>query len=128
MEFKHSFKFADAKLNKRLLGQLRTANVRHSVDADGSIRYAADDEEQVENEFLGEIRDGLFSAWQLIFCPPGWAERYETYMKLHKVPFVEQWSDEQPCFLIPRQYRPHTWKLPNDRRGIAALIASGRRS
>ena len=124
MAFKHSFRFANPTLNSKLLAQLRTANVKHSVESDGSIHYSADDEERVENEFLGHIRDRVFSSWQLVFCPPDWAARYQTYMGLHKIPFEEQWIDDQPCFLIPRQYRPHTWKLSNGRRDKASLVTA----
>ena len=124
MRFEHSFRFADPKLNSRLLTQLRAAKVRHAVSDDGEIRFSADDEERIEGEILGPIRDGLYQSWQLIFCPPGWAVRYQTYMKLHKIRFEEQWMDGQPCFLLSRRNRPHTWKLAGDRREETQLVAA----
>ena len=124
MAVKHSFRFANAALNNELLVRLRMAKVRHSRASDGSIRYWAGDEERFENDVLGPIRDRIFPSWQLVFCPADWAARYKAYMTRHKVPFEEQWTDDQPCFVIPRQYRPHNWKLPNRQVDKTLLITS----
>ena len=75
------------------------------------LERVRDCEERVENEIIGPMRDEKFSSWQLLFCPPSWAARYKAYMSRHNVPFEEQWVDDGPCFLIPKQYRPHTWRL-----------------
>jgi len=106
-----SFRFLDSSRSRELRTRLRRANIPFTVDHDGSVRFSADDEERVENEIIGPMRDEKFSSWQLLFCPPSWAARYKAYMSRHNVPFEEQWVDDGPCFLIPKQYRPHTWHL-----------------
>ena len=122
MAFEHSFKFADSALNSTLQARLRTEKLKFSVEGDGTIRYSSDDEERIESEFLGPIRDRRFPSWQLLFCPPDWVARYKSYMGRHNVPFEEQWIDEQPCFLLPRQYRPHTWKFPRVRDAVTSGV------
>ncbi len=121
MVAQRTFRFANPELNAELASRLRTAQLRHSVTPDGTTSYAAADEERVENGILQEMRNQVFARWQLVFCPPDWADRYRQYMAIHRVPSEEQWADGQPCFLIPRQYRPHTWKLPEPPVATATL-------
>lgn len=107
----HSFKFLDEALNQRLLGLLRGAKIDHAVDADGVIHYSADDEEVVDNELISSVRDEVFPAWKVVTCPRDWRGRYRDYMIRHGVPFREELSNGELWFLIPRKYRPHSWKL-----------------
>jgi hypothetical protein len=83
----------------------------HVVDREGVVHYFPDDAETVENELLRTVRDSVFPSWQIISCPEDWANRYKVYMRQHAIPFEEEVIDHQLCFLIPRKYRPHTWKL-----------------
>lgn len=107
-----SFRFADDELNGKLLALLKGARVKHVVvDKNGVMHYSAADEVFVENDLIRSIRDQAFPSWQIISCPKDWTERYKHYMTQHDVPFVEEWIDDQLCFLIPRRYRPHAWKL-----------------
>jgi hypothetical protein len=101
----------DDNLNRQLIDLLKRKRIQHSVGKDGVIRYSPDDEELVENELIRSIRDSVFKPWQIISCPKDWAERYKSYMSRHEIPFVEELIDRQLCFLIPRKYRPHSWRL-----------------
>jgi hypothetical protein len=65
----------------------------------------------VENDVICSIRDEVFPSWQVLTCPHDWKARYRTYMKRHGVPFVEELSNGEVWFLIPRKYRPHAWRL-----------------
>jgi hypothetical protein len=69
------------------------------------------DTELVENELIASVRDVVFFPWQIISCPKDWTQRYKNYMRKHGIPYVEELIDNQLCFLIPRAFRPHSWKL-----------------
>ena len=118
-----SIKFADKKLNAKLVALLSGSAIKHGVDRDGIIRYSPIDEEAVENDFIGSIRDGVFPSWQLLSCPSAWVGRYREYMIRHDVPFAEELADRELRFLIPRGYHPHAWELdpPNDVEEASAL-------
>lgn len=107
----YSFKFMNDKLNLRLIGLLKRANIDYVVDRDGAIRYSSKDEEVVGNELIRTIRNEVFSPWQLLSCPKEWIERYKQYMRQKHVDFSEELINDQLCFLLPRKYRPHSWKL-----------------
>jgi len=107
----HSFKFMNDTLNLRLIGLLKKANIDYTVGRDGAIRYSACDERIVGNELIRTIRNGVFSAWQILSCPRDWIERYKRYMRRKHVPFSEELINNQLCLLLPRKYRPHSWKL-----------------
>lgn len=107
----YSFKFVDTKLNDSLVSLLKRHDIKHRVGKNGAIHYSPDDEEIVENELIRQVRDRIFSPWQIISCPSDWAERYKVYMIKRSVPFVEELIDNQLCFLIPRSYHPHAWRI-----------------
>ena len=107
----HSFKFLNDGLNQELIGLLKKAGIEHSIDKDGAIRYSPGDEEVVENELIASIRGSVFPSWQVLTCPTDWTARYKDHMHRHGIPFQEEWSDGERWFLIPRKYRPHSWKL-----------------
>jgi hypothetical protein len=107
----YSFKFVDDKLNHELITRLARAKVDHRIDQEGNIHYSPGDEEVVGNEILPSMRDKLFRRWQIISCPPDWADRYRRYMIRHHVPFFEELIDKKRCFLVSRKYRPHSWRL-----------------
>src|SRR5262245_49450724 len=111
MALTRSFRFVDDKLNQRLITLLKRNEIFHNVDKNGSIHYAPSDEELVENELICSIRDDLYPVWKIICCPGDWADSYKNYMVKHGVPFFEELIDNQLCYLIPRKYRPHAWKL-----------------
>ncbi len=111
MKQAYSFKFVDETLNRRLLALLNRAGVKHTVDKGGAVHYSPDDEGVVENDLISSIRDQVFSSWQVLTCPVDWIQRYREYMTKHGVPFREELSNNQLWFLIPRKYRPHSWKL-----------------
>jgi len=75
-----SFKFMNDKLNLRLIGLLKKANIDYFVDRDGVIRYSSRDEEVVGNELIRRVRNEVFPRWQLLSCPKDWIERYKQYM------------------------------------------------
>lgn len=106
-----SFRFSDDVYNRRLIDLLKKRQIRHSVDKQGIIHYAPEDEECVENDLIASIRTRIFSSWQVLSCPQEWLERYRFYMTQHGISFEEEWDDGQVCFLLPQKYRPHRWKL-----------------
>jgi hypothetical protein len=106
-----SFKFLNDKLNLRLIGLLKKANIDYTVDRDGVILYSSSDENLVGNELIRTIRNEVFPDWQLLSCPKDWIERYKRYMTYKHVEFREELINNQLCFLLPRKYRPHSWKL-----------------
>jgi hypothetical protein len=107
----YSFKFMDPSLNRKLLALLKKAQVKHTIGADGVVRYSPCDEELVGNELIPSIRRQVFRSWQILSCPKVWAARYKRYMRDHDVPYTEELIDNQLCFLLPRRYRPHSWTL-----------------
>ncbi len=111
MDTTYSFRFADEELNRRLIGLLQKHDVKHSVGKDRAIHYSSMDTELVENELIASVRDEVFFPWQIISCPKDWTQRYKNYMRKHGIPYVEELIDNQLCFLIPRTFRPHSWKL-----------------
>lgn len=106
-----SFRFMDEDLNHRLADLFRRSGVRHRVDRTGVIHYSIDDEAIVENELICSIRDDIFSSWQVLSCPKDWATRYRRYMWRHEIPFTEERIDGEVSFLLPRSFRPQSWKL-----------------
>ncbi len=115
----YSFKFVDDTLNRQLVALLRRSGARFRVDSKGTIRYSKNDVEFIENDVISRVRTSVFPTWQIISCPSNWAPRYKEYMLQRNVPFVEELIDNQLCFLIPRIYRPHSWKLELARRKVS---------
>jgi hypothetical protein len=111
MDKKHSFKFLDNDLNQKLVGLFKKSKIDHSIDKDGAVHYSLNDEEIVENDLIRSIRDKVFPSWQVLTCPNGWTTRYKEYMSRHDIPFRIELSNGELWFLIPRKYRPHSWKL-----------------
>jgi hypothetical protein len=111
MQTTSSFKFSDESLNRRLISLLTKGKIKHSIDKDGAIHYAANVENAVENDLIGSIRDEVFPAWQILTCPSDWAATYREYMVDHDIPFREELSNGELWFLLPQNFRPHRWKL-----------------
>lgn len=107
----NAFKFLDDDLNQQLLALLRKSKIKYNVGKDGMVHYAPEDEEVVENDFICSIRDKVFPSWQVLTCPRDWTVRYKKYMSQHGIPFREELSNGELWFLLPRKYRPHSWKL-----------------
>ncbi len=133
MDLPRSFRFADDELNDRLIALLKKSEIRHLVGKDGILHYSAGDEELVENDMISSIRNQVFPSWQVLSCPKDWTERYRQYMTQHHIPFTEELTDNQLCFLIPRKYRPHSWKMddhssPGDNQGTVSAVPPQRRS
>jgi hypothetical protein len=112
MEKSRSFKFLDPKLHSDLIRLFTKAKVEYSVnEKDGAIHYSVRDEASVENDLICSVRDKVFPSWQVLTCPSDWIPSYRDYMTAHGVPCQEELSDGELWFLIPRRYRPNTWKL-----------------
>ncbi len=107
----YSFRFLDKDLNAKLVSLLRKAKIPYTVDTKGVVHYSSADEEQVGNDLICSIRDRVFASWQILTCPSDWTDRYRAYMSRHHVPFTEECSNGELWFLIPRNYRPHSWKI-----------------
>lgn len=105
------FKFIDNSANKVFLRLLKQSGLKHRVDKDGMAQYSATIEKEVENEVIGQVRSRIFDSWQVLSCPADWVSRYRNYMKRHDIAYVEEMLDDEIDFLIPKSYRPHTWKL-----------------
>lgn len=106
-----SFKFIDDQLNDALLALLKKAKAKYRVTSENVICYGPEDEDLIENELISQIRDTVFPSWQLVSCPPDSVGAYRHYMLQHEVPFKEELIDNEISFLIPRSYRPHSWRL-----------------
>ena len=106
-----SFKFLDDGLNRRLVGLLNAAGIDHSLDEDGVVHYSASAWEVVENDLICSIRDQVYPSWRVLTCPREWIDCYRDYMSRHAVPYELEQCDGELWFLIPRKYRPHSWKL-----------------
>jgi hypothetical protein len=120
MDKKYSFKFLDKELNRELVRLFKKCKIDHSIGTDGTVHYSPDNEEVVGNNLICSIRDKVFSSWQVLTCPPDWTARYQEYMGCHGIPFREELSNGELWFLLPRQYRPHSWKLDGSKRKILA--------
>jgi hypothetical protein len=116
MQKRSTFRFLDDALNQRLLALLRKGDVRYDVAKDGTVRYAPGDEEVVESEFIGPVRDSIFPNWQVLTCPPAWVERYQQYMNEQGIPFTVEASNGEVWFLLPRKYRPYRWKITDPKK------------
>ena len=114
-----SFRFLNPSLNKKLVASLKKAKVVHTTDASGTIRYSPQFDNQVQNEILPKIRDGVFDSWQLVSCPKNWVSRYKDYMQNHEVPYREELADNELWFLIPRSYRPHKWVFEDSHSAVS---------
>lgn len=106
-----SFRFADPRLNERLVALLKEHSVAHHLDKNGQIHYAPEDADLVENELVSSVRARVFPSWQVLTCPGSWRKRYEQYMRRHDIPFEIEYSDGEVWYLLPQKYRPHRWKL-----------------
>ncbi|HEV2968478.1 MAG TPA: hypothetical protein VGY55_00725 [Pirellulales bacterium] len=111
MRLNRVFRFVDDDLNQALITLIRKARIEHTVDTGGAVRYSPGDQDVVENKLICKIRDKVFGSWQILTCPKEWIETYKRYMEVHGIPFEEELADGKSWFLIPRKYRPHSWKL-----------------
>lgn len=111
MDRNHTFKFLDSDLNRQLHRLLRKREIDHFIDKDGIVYYSSNDAEVIDNDLVCLIRAKVFPAWQTLTCPSDWMARYKEYMGRHGVPFREELSNGVLWFLVPRKYRPHSWKL-----------------
>ena|SRR6266487_5362429 len=129
MNRNYTFKFLDHDLNRRLHILLQKHKIDHFVDKDGAVHYSSNDAEIVDNDFVCPIRDRVFPAWQILTCPTDWIAQYKEYMGNHSVPFEEELSNGVLWFLIPRKYRPHSWKLdpPSRTQRLQGNSRNGRR-
>jgi hypothetical protein len=118
-----SFRFVDDDLQRQFRALLKTSGIDHTVEKDGAVVYKRDDEEIVENELISSIRNRIFGAWQILSCPKDWTNRYRAYMKENDIPYAEEITDQEICFLIPRRYRPHSWKLGGVRSRVKHALA-----
>src|SRR5439155_3457648 len=104
MSRKHSFRFVDDGLNRKLLALLsRKAKGKFTVDASRVVHYSHDDEDLIGNDIICAVRGEAFPSWQLVMFPPDWAESYTDYMIKHDIPFREELRDGQLRLLIPRR-------------------------
>jgi hypothetical protein len=111
-EHHHSFRFMDDSLNRELIGLLQSkAHGRFEVDPDGTIRYPREEEDLIGNDLICAVRNAAFPTWQIVSCAAEWIDSYKSYMAEKKIPFREEIRDQSLRFLIPRNYRPHSWKL-----------------
>src|SRR4051794_23011286 len=94
-----SFRFVDDALQGDLLALVRRSGVIHSVDEDGTLRYASGDEEVVGNELICSIRNCLFQTWSIFTLEgdetprPKVTAAYRAYMSQHGIPFAEEIID-----------------------------------
>lgn len=110
MALQNSFRFLNNKaLNRKLLLRTKAAHIAHEVARD-TVYYSPDDEENFGSLVLAGLRSGVFSPWQVLSCPEDWVEKYRAYMRQRKIPYQEEMSNAELCFLIPGQYRPNFWK------------------
>jgi hypothetical protein len=105
-----AFRFQDHERNGMLAELLERAGIKHVVDHDGTIRFSADNEVQVEERIIA-LRNDIFPKWQVISCPASSLRLYRGYMQEHDIPFEEEVTDGAVGFLVPRNYRPHTWRI-----------------
>ena len=106
-----SFKFLDHRLNQQLVGLLKKSKIDHSIDENGVIHYSADVQEVVENVLICSVRNKVFRPWQILTFPNDWTRRYLEYIRRRGIPFREELSNGELWLLLPRKYRPHSWKL-----------------
>src|SRR3954452_23573760 len=97
--FDRSFRFANDKLNERLIAILGKAAIPYAVDEERYIYYRSDDEERFEDA-LARIRSAVFPAWQILSSPKTWTERYRAEMKKRGVDYQEEWTDGSVDFLV----------------------------
>lgn len=107
-----SFRFSDDKLQKQLITLLKLkGSITYRLDKDDTIFFSEKDEERVENEFINKIRDSVFANWKLLFSPNDHISVYKAYMSSHNIPFREEVFNDKITFLMPRMYRPSSWKI-----------------
>lgn len=120
-QFDRSFRFVDARLQGDLLALVRASAAPHAVEADGTLRYAAADEELVENELICSVRNQVFPDWKVFTLEgdetprPRTTARYRAHMAEHGIPFVEELADEFAWFLIPDEHDSFAWDVQDER-------------
>jgi hypothetical protein len=111
-EHHHSFRFMDDSLNRKLIKLLQLkARGRFEIQPDGTIRYPREEEDLIGNDVICAVRNAAFPTWQVLSCPADWIDSYRSYMAEKKIPYREEIRDRSLRLLIPRNYRPHSWKL-----------------
>jgi len=114
----------DDVLNRKLLALLSSkAKGKFTVDASRVVHYSHNDEDLIGNDIICAVRAAAFPSWQLVMFPADWAGSYTDYMVKHDIPFREEVRDGQLRLLIPRRFRPHSWKLAPPRAGLQRLKA-----
>jgi hypothetical protein len=107
-----SFRFSDDQLQKRLVTLLeREGSIPYRLGKDDTLFFSEQDEERMENEFINRIRDSVFADWKLLFSPNDYISVYRAYMSSHNVPFKEELFHDKVTFLMPRTYRPSSWRI-----------------
>jgi len=48
---------------------------------------------------------------QALSCPQDWRETYKKYMLKNNIKFREHIEDGDHYFVLPKNRRPHAWKL-----------------
>jgi hypothetical protein len=107
----YSFQFLNPVHNRRLLRLLRESRIPYRVDDEGTVRYAPEDAEAVGNDVISSVRDRIFATWQVLSFPADWTERYRHYLEKNRIPYEEELANGELRFLIPGNYRPHSWAV-----------------
>jgi hypothetical protein len=110
MKYDRWFKFADKHLNEQLLSLVKKSAVPSGIERDGRILYRSEDEEAFE-DLLAEVRDSVFSRWQVLSCPEDWVQKYRSALEDRGIEFQEELNNGAVEFLIPEECRPHRWKM-----------------
>ena len=115
-----SFRFLNGSMNAQLRHLLLENKIDHSVSDNGLIFYRLQDEEFIENELISSIRNKLFPLWQILFCPEEDRDGLLGYMKARNIRYEVEIMDGKLTFLLPAQYRPHSWKYASKRKTLGS--------
>lgn len=112
MGFDRRFKFHDAGMQQQLRNLMRRADVKHSVDADGTVCFSSSDEQGFDDAAV-EVRDAAFGPhqWHVCMCELNEVPKYLEHINGNGIQYVQESNDDEPWFLLGRQHDPEQWGI-----------------
>jgi hypothetical protein len=117
--FHSRFRLCDESLQRELLARVARSAVPHAVEPDGTLRYASENREEIEDEFICSLRQSLFPEWGIFTLEgdghprPRTTALFREYMLNHGIPFVEEAHDGFAWFLVAQEHDSFAWDVPD---------------
>ena len=104
-----TFRFVDPKLNDAFI---RLIHENLQVPVEKSQLVCPEELEEKFMGYLAEFRRSLFEDWQVLNIPmKDYYYLFKRYMIERNIPYVEEYEDHEIQFLLPKSYKPRTWRI-----------------